>query len=151
LALFNDKKLLQAVKDKNITIENCPSSNVAIGSTTWDKKHLKRMIDENVRVSVNTDDLSMFNTNMTEEFRRLYKHGIITTWKDFKTLIKNSIEGSFAPAQEKKQLETDFDNELNLIESDPKAKAVIDKYLTSTNNAFQSMFDKLKNLKNSNK
>lgn len=151
LALFSDKNLVKAVKDNNITIENCPSSNVAIGSTTWDKKHLKRMIDEKVKVCVNTDDLSMFNTNLTEEFRRLYKHGIITNWKDLKTLITNSVSASFVQPQEKKQLEADFDKELKEIESNPKFKAVIDKYLTKTTDVFQTILDKFKTQDNSSK
>ncbi|MEI7473208.1 MAG: amidohydrolase family protein [bacterium] len=144
LALFNDKNLIQQVKDKNIVIENCPSSNVATGVTTWDQKHLKRMIDENIKVAVCTDDQSMFNTDLSEEFRRLYEHGIITTLQDIKTLVKNGINAAFLPPQEKKEMEAEFDSELKAIEANPKFKTVIDKYLTDKVNLFTGILEKHK-------
>lgn len=149
LALFNDKLLVQKVKDNGITIENCPSSNVATGATNWMQKHLKRMIDESIKVAVCTDDQSMFNTDLTEEFRRLYKNGIITNWQDIKTLIKNSINAAFVKPQEKEALKAEFDKELNAIEQNPEFKKVIMDYLTPKN-AFKSVIESFNKSKNSN-
>lgn len=60
------------LRDKNIALEVCPSSNVCLGLFKDIPSHpIKRLLDEGLRVSINSDDPPYFHTTLATEYQRV--------------------------------------------------------------------------------
>ena len=130
----SDKQEMEELKDKNIILEVCPTSNVATGNATWKDHPIRKLLDNGVKVSVCTNDSSVVKTNLSKEWQKLYKYGIVKSWNQIKEITLNGAKGAFLPKEEKKELVDEFEHDLQKIEKDPYFKRVIDKFLTPVNN-----------------
>ncbi|MEI7473980.1 MAG: adenosine deaminase family protein [bacterium] len=130
----DDEKLMNRIRDLGITVEVPPTSNVAIKNATWDNHPIRKMLDKGIKVAICTDDPGLLQTKISKELERLYKHGVVTDWKEIKEIILNGARGSFLPKEEKEELVHEFEKDLSDIENTPQFKNVIDKYLTPTKN-----------------
>lgn len=55
--------------DKNIALEVCPTSNIALGLFPDMANHpLKQLLDSGIKMSLNSDDPPFFRTNLTNEY-----------------------------------------------------------------------------------
>ena len=98
---LKDKKLVETIKEKNIPLTVCPLSNIKL--CVFDKlenHNLKEMLDNGLRVMVNSDDPAYFggylNTNLIETSKALNLR-----IEDIKVLIKNSFKSSFLDEKSK--------------------------------------------------
>lgn len=68
--IVEDASVIHLVKDKNVLLEMCPTSNVQTGAIAnlWEHP-LKRMLELGVHVSISTDDPQFSNTTLAEEYR----------------------------------------------------------------------------------
>lgn len=67
-----DPALVCDLADRDITLEVCPGSNVALGvHAGWADHPIARLADAGVRVTVSTDDPPFFGTTMRHEYDRL--------------------------------------------------------------------------------
>jgi len=130
LAIFKDPELLKEIKKKEITIESSPTSNAAILLMPLKSHPIRKMLDENVKVTLCTDDSGIFETDNTQDLKKLYKNGVITDWKDIKALVINGINAAFVPKNEKTTLKKEVEDSFEKIEKTPSFKNTIDKYLT---------------------
>jgi adenosine deaminase len=65
---LNDPALLDALRDREIPLDICPSSNIALGLVPDLRQHpIERLRRHGVRVSVNTDDPVLFDTSLLDE------------------------------------------------------------------------------------
>lgn len=65
-----DPELMACLKERNIPLEVCISSNVETGAVSSLAAHpVRRLYDAGVPVVLNTDDPAMFHTTMNREFR----------------------------------------------------------------------------------
>ncbi|MGI6332594.1 MAG: adenosine deaminase [Zhaonellaceae bacterium] len=65
------------LKERKIRLNICPSSNYILGAVEDLKKHLARkLFDKGIVITINTDDLLLFNSGVSEEFLLLYKIGL---------------------------------------------------------------------------
>lgn len=129
--VLDDPVVLKEVVNKQIPVESPPKSNVQVNEVDSYKAHpIKKMLDAGVKVSVSTDNRTISSTNITNEFAQLYLHNIITSWNDIKKLTMNGADSVFLPQNERQELVKNFETELKAIESQPKFKNAIDKYLT---------------------
>jgi aminodeoxyfutalosine deaminase len=104
IAAADDPALLERLRDERITLEICPSSNVATGVVPSLAEHpLPRLLDAGVPVVLGSDDPPMFNTTLLDEYRRVRVHFGLTAHQ-LRGLARASIEASFAPAALKQQL-----------------------------------------------
>jgi adenosine deaminase len=126
-ALFatHDAQVMKRLKATGTIVESCPTSNVAIGNTSWKTHPIRTFLDAGIPVSVCTDDPGVFKTKISKEYERLYKHGLVTSWQDFKTITRNAAKGVFLPASEKKQLIQSFERQLQALEQNPLYQPVI--------------------------
>jgi len=92
---LKDKKLVETLKEKKIPLTVCPLSNIKL--CVFDKlenHNLKEMLDNGLRVMVNSDDPAYFggylNTNLIETSKALN-----LSMEDIKVLIENSFKSSF--------------------------------------------------------
>ena len=106
IAAAGDPALLDRLRKERITLEICPSSNVATGVVPSLAAHpLPRLLDAGVPVVLGSDDPPMFNTTLLEEYRRVRDHFGLTTHQ-LRALARASIEASFAPPALKQRLLT---------------------------------------------
>lgn len=69
---IEDPALVRDLIDKDITLEVCPGSNVALGVyPSWRAHPIARLAEAGVRVTVSTDDPPFFHTTMRREYDRL--------------------------------------------------------------------------------
>ena len=69
IAAARDPALLQHLRESNIPLEVCITSNVATGVVASLEQHpVRRLYDAGVPIVLNTDDPSFFNTTLTREY-----------------------------------------------------------------------------------
>jgi adenosine deaminase len=68
---IEDPELVKVLREQGIVLEVCPTSNVALGVVPDLSSHqLPKLIQEGLRVTLNSDDPPMFNTTVTDELFR---------------------------------------------------------------------------------
>ncbi|HEY8459572.1 MAG TPA: adenosine deaminase [Blastocatellia bacterium] len=68
---LEDPELVAELRDRQIPLEVCPTSNVCLGVAPSLAEHpLPRLLDEGLYVTINSDDPPMFNTTLTDEYLR---------------------------------------------------------------------------------
>jgi aminodeoxyfutalosine deaminase len=104
IASADDLRLLDRLREEQVTLEICPSSNVATGVVPALAAHpLPRLLAAGVPVVLGSDDPPMFNTTLLDEYRRARDHLGLTA-QQLQALGRASIEASFAPPAMKRQL-----------------------------------------------
>lgn len=91
-----DDKLMQELKDRNLPLEISPTSNI------FTQKFVKRMeehpvrafFDRGIPVSINSDDPTFFNINISEEYFNLFKH-LNFTIDEINQIVLSTIDQSF--------------------------------------------------------
>ncbi|AGX43236.1 adenosine deaminase [Clostridium saccharobutylicum] len=92
------------VKERNVTLEMCPTSNVQTKAVNSFSEHpIYNFHKDEVKITLNTDNRTVSNTNMTNEI-----HIIADTFhidfEDYKQIYYNSVEASFADSNTKEKL-----------------------------------------------
>jgi adenosine deaminase len=94
-------KLLQYLKKNNIHIECCYTSSLMTKSVGKQHIHpIQKFHNYNLNYSINTDDPSIFNTNIKKEMK-IIKRKLNLNPNDIKQIIINSINSSFASYEQK--------------------------------------------------
>ena len=71
--------VMRFLADNKIKLNMCPSSNVKLGYTDSYKDHPIRILYENgVKVTINTDDLLIFDSSIENEYLLLYQAGTLS-------------------------------------------------------------------------
>ena len=67
-----DADLMHELAQRQVTLEVCPGSNVALGAVGgWGAHPIARLADAGVRVTVSTDDPPFFHTTLSHEYQML--------------------------------------------------------------------------------
>jgi adenosine deaminase len=101
---IDDMKLVAELRDRQIPIEVCPTSNVCIGVyPTFESHPLPRLMDEGVIVTINSDDPPMFSTTLTDEF---YKAAQTFDFSEdiLWSLTLNAANAALLPDDKKREL-----------------------------------------------
>ena len=70
---------MRFLADNRIQLNVCPSSNVKLGYASSFKDHPVKVLYENgVKVTINTDDLLIFDSSIENEYLLLYRAGALT-------------------------------------------------------------------------
>ena len=98
-----DENVMNELKKKNIYLEVCPKSNLDTKTISkYDDLPLKEFTKHGIKVTINTDDMTVSNTTLKQEYETLVKMGFEE--KDLKQFAMNSIEASFADKKTKDYL-----------------------------------------------
>ena len=104
IAAAGDPRLLDRLREDEITLEVCLSSNVATRVVPTLAAHpLPRLLAAGVPVVLGSDDPPMFGTTLLEEYRRA-RDALGLTGAQLRALARASIEASFAPDALKRRL-----------------------------------------------
>src|SRR5574341_105084 len=99
--IIEDPQAIELVKQRDITLEVNPWSNYLTNSVRRIEDHpLKRLLDLGVRVTINSDDPEVLDTNLNNEYR--IAHEILGMSMDEITACNRyAYEASFIPAPAK--------------------------------------------------
>lgn len=106
---------IELLKKKQITVETCPISNVKTGVCEDIKNHpVRDFYDAGISISVNSDDPTMFGTDMNNEYMNLHEvHGF--TVQELYEISLNSLKTSFLPEEKKQKHAKDFQTRFEKI------------------------------------
>ncbi len=101
---IEDISLMKRLEKEGIFLELCPTSNINTGIfKSLEDYPVKLLLNNNIRVTVNCDNMTVSDTNVKKEFIKLYKLNLLSC-NDIKTVLCNSADAAFASAQTKKLL-----------------------------------------------
>ena len=73
------KDTMRFLADNHIQLNVCPSSNIMLGyAKDYEHHPIKALVDNGVEVTINTDDLLIFNSSIENEYLMLYKSGALS-------------------------------------------------------------------------
>ncbi|STX29817.1 adenosine deaminase [Legionella beliardensis] len=101
---IHSPETIARLKDKNIALEICPTSNIALGLFKDLKSHpLIPLMDAGITVSLNSDDPPFFGTNLGNEYEKVQQLYQFSQEKmhDF---TRMAIKAAFLDEAKKKQL-----------------------------------------------
>ncbi len=98
------KEAYDVVKDKGITLEICPTSNLQTKAVATLSEHPAfDFYKDGIKVTLNTDNRTVSDTNLSNEYNDIL-NGFNMTYDDYKELYYNSVEASFADSETKRKL-----------------------------------------------
>lgn len=102
----NCKEAYDVVKSKQVVLEMCPTSNVQTKAVNSFIEHpIHDFHKDGIRVTINTDNRTVSNTNMTKECEVVLKE-FNMSHEDYRKIYFNSIEACFADCKTKEELKS---------------------------------------------
>ena len=99
-----DPELLEELKERQIPLEMCPSSNVQTKAVPSLSEHpVLSYLRRGLLVTVNTDNMTVSDTTIEREFR-LLKEELGMTPKERRQLLLNAADAAFLTAEERWRL-----------------------------------------------
>lgn len=106
--IFNDINKLQ------IPLEFCPISNIQTKAVlSWEHYPLKQYLQQGINITVNTDNLTVSNTNLTKELAILVEKFNLT-FEQLAVLQLNAVNSIFLEEEKKLHFQQLFKNELEV-------------------------------------
>jgi adenosine deaminase len=102
--------MVRRARDEGVFFTTCSVTSVT-RNLVRRQQSIARMVDNGLRVTVNTDDPQMFHTDLGDSYVRLFKS---TEWDVERacTMSFNGIEASWLPDGAKRTLRTLFEREI---------------------------------------
>jgi adenosine deaminase len=116
VAASRDPDLMNYLLKHHVTIEMCPISNLRTRVVSSLKKHpIRTFLEKGLKVTVNTDDPSMFNTDMNNEYLQLHRCLDFTIPELFR-LSLNAVDSSFLSEKRKIEMRESFIKEFKRLQ-----------------------------------
>ncbi len=113
-AYMNDE-VYRFVKENRIPLELCVTSNIQTKAIDSYEEHpIKRYLEDGIIVTANTDNMTVSNTDLIEEYEKLVTK-IDFSLDDLRRVILNGVEVSFASVEDKKYLRKLFNEKFNTL------------------------------------
>ncbi|TDD33966.1 adenosine deaminase [Actinomadura sp. KC06] len=116
IRVLDDPDLVAEVRERQIPLEVCPSSNLALGFVPALEDHpLPRLLDAGLIVTLNTDIPALIGTPLSAEYARVrdafgYDDQILAS------LARAGVDASFAPSSTKSRLHREISAWLSALE-----------------------------------
>ena len=108
---IQDEEVVKQLIGKNICLEICPKSNLDTKAISkYEDLPLRKFVDKGVKFCINTDDMTVSNTTLKQEFNTLEKLGF--NENEARKFTANAIQCSFAD-NKTKQILWDLLNKIN--------------------------------------
>jgi len=113
--VLEDPAIMNILIEREVVLEVCPSSNVLSGIAPSLEEHgLPKLLQQNLQITINTDDPIICDINLTDEIYYTVKH-MNLTMDDVKQSTLCAIRASFLPPQERDVLVAQFQSWLSDI------------------------------------
>lgn len=104
IKIYDDMELINLVKTNDILLEVCPKSNIDTNNASDYSSHpIKYLYDNEVKLSVNTDNRTVSNISLTEEYTSLINI-LGFNINDLYQMNLNAINYAFLSDKEKQEL-----------------------------------------------
>jgi adenosine deaminase len=101
---IEDPAVIQLLRQRGITLEVCPTSNLQTGvSPAFTQHPLRELYYLAVPVTINTDNPSVSDTTLTDEYLVAVR-AMGFTIKDIQQTLLNAAQAAFLPAEDRKAL-----------------------------------------------
>jgi adenosine deaminase len=108
-----DLAVIDLVRKRGVTLEMCPTSNIQTAAVKAITRHpLRAFYQIGLPVTINTDDPSVSNTTLTDEYMVAVR-GIGVTMPEIKQMILTGVRAAFLSHLEKERLEALFTEALS--------------------------------------
>jgi adenosine deaminase len=105
---IEDPALVEHLRETQVPLEICPTSNLCLGFyPSYEAHPLRRLWDQGLYVTVNSDDPPMFSTDLLGEYSALADHMAFTE-DELQQINLNALRASFLPDAEKATMEEKF-------------------------------------------
>ena len=102
--LREDRELLEYVTNHRIPLEICVTSNVQTNSVDSYADHpIREYLDRGVRVTINTDNRTVTDTTVTDEYLTTVEHYNLSL-AELRTIIVNGFKSSFLNYRKKSEI-----------------------------------------------
>ena len=82
---------MQLIRENNIRMNVCPQSNIALGAVKKIEEHpIRKLYDHGINLTINTDDLLLFNATITDQIVDLIDHNIFS-FEEIKGILNNGF------------------------------------------------------------
>ncbi len=79
ISIIKDKKVMELAKERNIVFNVCPTSNLVLNYAKDIATHpIKQMVDFGLKVTIGTDDILLFDSDINDEYLKLYNNKVLT-------------------------------------------------------------------------
>lgn len=110
IRIYEDPNVMELVKNKNITLEVCPTSNKqTLAIEDMSKYPFMDYLQKGIKLTINTDDPAIERTNIAKEFKYMENTFGLTPEQE-KMILLNSVNAAFTSNKVKEELK----KELNL-------------------------------------
>ena len=93
---LEDPEVVRMLSERKILLELCPTSNLNTAIfPSYEAYPLRRLMDAGVRVSINTDNMTVSNTTLHKEWRYMIEAFRLTD-EEIQRIVHDTIEASFA-------------------------------------------------------
>lgn len=76
---YQSKELMDHLRDNNIILHVCPSSNVVLGAVESLETHpISILYRHGIKITINTDDLLIFDSSVSEEYLKLFQMNVLS-------------------------------------------------------------------------
>ena len=114
IKIIDNKELMDLVKKNNILLEVCPNSNIDTKNIDSYTNHpIKKLYDYGIKVCINTDNRTVSNISLTDEYISLVNI-LGFTYNDLINMNINAIDYAFISNEEKEKLKEKFKNKKTL-------------------------------------
>lgn len=101
---IESNELIDCIKNKNITLEICPTSNIQTCIYNSYKTHpIEELYNRGIIVTINTDNMTVSNTTLLNEYINIIENTNIK-YEDIIEMNKNSIKSAFISNSKKQEL-----------------------------------------------
>lgn len=101
--IINDKKLIELAKKKNVLFEVCPTSNIdTFNVDSYESHPIRKLYDAGLNISINTDDRTVSNITLNEEYGLLKRYFKFTD-SELININIDAMKHSFASSYTKKK------------------------------------------------
>lgn len=115
---LEDAALVAELRERQIPLEVCPTSNVCLGVASSIAEHpLPRLLEEGLYVTINSDDPPMFNTTLTDEYLKTtdaFGFGVET----IQQLVLNAVRASLLPELARAEMEARVRREFDALHAE---------------------------------
>jgi adenosine deaminase len=116
--ILGDADVVARCRDEGITFTVCPTATAVcyFDPNDFTTHPIRRMVDEGLKIMLNSDDPTMFHTDIGSEFVRMTN---AAGWspETIDEFVMNGIDGSWLDDSEKSRLRTEFRAELDELRS----------------------------------
>jgi adenosine deaminase len=101
ISAIQDEELMEHLADRQIPLEICPTSNLFTRKyvSVLSEHPIRSFYDRGIKTTVNTDDPSVFNVDLVDEYMKLMEGGFFSL-SEILTLIKNGLFATFMPVRQ---------------------------------------------------